>query len=158
MPSVDRMSLNRPSCAVICALAKWDARASFRWRICSRVFGHGPVYSLTALNWIWMIDFLVSASKDRPVRGRRFYLLLLELVVSRASHVMIFMFVPYLFVGSWLAVLAGYLIFWSVFGLSLSMIFTLAHVTEVCADGTRRRSIASTCICSPSAERRRRRR
>lgn len=90
-----------------------------------------PLYSLMALTWIWMDDFLVLVSRNRPVRGRRLLLFVLELLVSRASHMVLFLIVPYLLVGSWLAVLLGYLIFWMAFGLAMTMIFTLAHITEV---------------------------
>lgn len=90
-----------------------------------------PLYALIALRWIWMDDFRHAIKNTHGLKPKTMSLLVGELLLSRASHILLFFVIPYIAVGSFLPVLAFYLIHWMLFGAAMAVIFQLAHVTDV---------------------------
>jgi linoleoyl-CoA desaturase len=90
-----------------------------------------PLYTMLALRWVWIDDFLDTLHNTYGLKGRRFLNLTGELVLARASHITLFFVLPYLASGSILWVLSIYLVHWLLLGVSVSIIFQLAHVTDV---------------------------
>ena len=90
-----------------------------------------PLYASKALFWVWGSDLLALIGNPYKFHGRQRILFMLELLFSRASHILFFLVLPYWVVGSWAPVLVGYVSFMLLFGASMTLIFTLAHITDV---------------------------
>ena len=90
-----------------------------------------PLYSMLALRWVWIDDFADTIRNVYPIKKSLYRWLWVELIVSRLCHVMMFMILPYLLTKSILFVAAFYLVHWILFGLCVSVIFQLAHVSDV---------------------------
>jgi linoleoyl-CoA desaturase len=90
-----------------------------------------PLYSCLALKWI-VIDDIVDALSNRfNVDGREQARIWVEIVLSRAAHVVLFGVLPYMALGSLEAWLLFYLVHWMAVGIILAIVFQLAHVTDV---------------------------
>jgi len=90
-----------------------------------------PLYSLKALFWVWVSDFIELFANAYHFKGRERALFVFELLASRASHVLLFLVAPYYILGSWQPVLLGYVAFMLAFGGTMTTIFILAHITDV---------------------------
>jgi len=90
-----------------------------------------PLYTLIALRWIWADDFRHAIKNTHNLKSKTMGVLVGELILSRASHILFFLVIPYMMVGRFWPVLAFYLIHWMVFGACMAVIFQLAHVTDV---------------------------
>lgn len=90
-----------------------------------------PLYALHALQWVWWSDGVALITNSHNLSGSKRALLALELALSRISHIVLFLFIPYLILGLWLPVLAGYLSFMLLFGGTMTIIFALAHIADV---------------------------
>lgn len=90
-----------------------------------------PLYSLKALFWVWVSDFIELYTNSYKLSGRRRALFHLELALSRISHAFFFLYLPFLVVGSWTPVLIGYVAFMMAFGATMTVVFILAHITDV---------------------------
>lgn len=99
-----------------------------------------PLYALHALQWVWWSDAVALITNSHHLSGGKRALLFLELVLSRLSHIVLFLVVPYLILGSWLPVLAGYFAFMLLFGGAMTVIFALAHIADVQEFMTEKRS------------------
>jgi len=90
-----------------------------------------PLYALIALRWVWVDDFRHTLKNTFSLKPKSRFALVGELILSRVSHITLFFVIPYYVVGSFLPVLVFYLIHWMLFGVSMAVIFQLAHVTDV---------------------------
>ncbi|MCZ6768778.1 MAG: acyl-CoA desaturase [Acidobacteria bacterium] len=89
-----------------------------------------PLYCTKALIWVWYEDMNILATNKYKLRGKRLFMLFMEILASRASHIMLFILVPYLFFQSWAWTAAFYLSHWLLFSISMVLIFEVAHVAN----------------------------
>ena len=89
-----------------------------------------PLYCTKALVWIWYEDMNILATNKYKLRGKRLFMLFVEILASRASHIMLFILVPYFFFQSWAWTAAFYLSHWLLFSISMVLIFEVAHVAN----------------------------
>jgi linoleoyl-CoA desaturase len=90
-----------------------------------------PLYSMVAFRWIWSDDLRKTLRNTFGLKGKQFGFLVAELILSRVSHVLIFLVLPILAFGSVAHALIFYVAHWLVFGATIAVIFQLAHVSNV---------------------------
>jgi linoleoyl-CoA desaturase len=87
-----------------------------------------PLYCTKALFWVWYEDMKIFANNKYKLRRKRRFMLFMEIVVSRASHITLFILVPYVVFQSWTWTAAFYLSHWLLLSVSMVFIFEVAHV------------------------------
>ncbi|MHB2019369.1 MAG: fatty acid desaturase family protein [Candidatus Xenobia bacterium] len=100
-------------------------RAMHRWQHVYIWF----LYAMLCPNWFWVTDAKQTFGNFYRLRGKQLAWLWAEFVVSKISHVLLFMVFPYMFFHRVAVVAALYLALWLPAGLFISVIFQLAHVT-----------------------------
>ncbi|MDQ6610100.1 MAG: acyl-CoA desaturase [Bacteroidota bacterium] len=88
------------------------------------------LYSLSTILWAWVTDFITYVSRKMVVTEMK--MSLKEHILFWLTKLLYFIFyaaIPIFFIG-WQAWLLGYLILNITMGLTLSMIFQLAHIVE----------------------------
>ncbi|MEK6238933.1 MAG: acyl-CoA desaturase [Planctomycetales bacterium] len=90
-----------------------------------------PMYAFVAIRWAWFVDFYETITNTYNLRGKQYWMLVGELVVSRTIHVFLFLYLPYMVVGNIWVVLGCYLVQWMIFGCLMALVFQCAHVTGV---------------------------
>ena len=87
-----------------------------------------PLYSLYVLKWIYLTDVrdLVLNIYDLPATTRG--LVLLEIMITRLSHIVLFIIIPSHFFSSLSLCIMYYVVFALLSGLTTAVIFQLAHV------------------------------
>ncbi len=90
-----------------------------------------PLYSLLILKWVYVDDIKNALSNcynlSREERAR----LWIEILLSRISHLLLFIVVPFLYFNHIGMVMGIYLVHWLVVGLVLALVFQLAHISNV---------------------------
>jgi len=102
----------------------------YRWYHRFQHLYAAPLYCTKALSWVWYEDMNIFANNKYKLRRRRRFMLFVEILASRASHIMLFILVPYLVFQSWAWTAAFYLGHWLLFSLSMVLIFEVAHVAD----------------------------
>ncbi len=88
------------------------------------------LYCSVALRWVWYEDLVSFANNEYNLHRKRRFMLFLEILASRASHIMLFIVVPYVVFQSWALTAAFYLAHWLLFSISMVLIFEVAHVAD----------------------------
>ena len=102
----------------------------YRWYHRFQHLYAAPLYCSVALRWVWYEDMDAFANNQYKLRRKRRFMLFMEILASRASHIMLFILVPYLVFQSWAWTAAFYLSHWLLFSISMVLIFEVAHVAN----------------------------
>ncbi len=89
------------------------------------------LYSLLVLKWIYIDDFRDAIRNRYQFSGSRYLKMWMEIVLSRLSHLLLFIIIPYLFIDHIGLVIGIYLVHWMAVGIILAFVFQLAHISKV---------------------------
>ena len=89
-----------------------------------------PLYCTKAFFWTWYEDMKAFANNKYKFRGKRRFMLFMEILASRTSHITLFIVAPYIVFQSWSLTAAFYFTHWILFSVSMVLIFEVAHVAD----------------------------
>jgi linoleoyl-CoA desaturase len=104
-----------------------DGQAYYPWHRVQHWYA--PIlYSILVLKWLWFGDFFDLASNRYKLRWGKWLAISLEVALTRALHLMLWLGIPFALGADPIVLLVVYLGLWSIVGLVLSLVFQAAHV------------------------------